>query len=291
MQRLSMLFSSLRQTLRIMSRNRVGFAGFIMTMLVVLLAILGPFFIKLDMTAHTELIYQAPSAAHWLGTDNLGRDILMQIISGGRSVVYVGALAALLTVAVGVTLGALSAVVGGWLDSLINGIAEIVLTIPKFPLLLVLAGFIQLNSPTGLALILAAISWGSLMRAIRAQVLSLKERDYVQAARALGLPTSHLLFKEIMPNMMSYILVQFVINMTEAIYSQIGLVFLGIVPLEANNWGVMLQYAWRFGAIFSANSRWFLFCPIFMIILLQFSLVTMSRSLDEVFNPRLRVGD
>jgi peptide/nickel transport system permease protein len=291
MQRLSMIFSSLRQTLRIMARNRVGFAGFILTMLIVLLALLGPVFIKLDMTAHTELIYQAPSAAHWLGTDNQGRDILMQIVSGGRSVVYVGALAALLTVAVGVSLGALSAVVGGWLDSLINGIAEIVLTIPKFPLLLVLAGFIQLNSPTGLALILAAIGWGSLMRAIRAQVLSLKERDYVEAARALGLPTSHLLFKEILPNMMSYILVQFVMNMTDAIYSQIGLVFLGIVPLEANNWGVMLQYAWRFGAIFSANSRWFLFCPIFMIVLLQFSLVTMSRSLDEVFNPRLRVGD
>jgi peptide/nickel transport system permease protein len=291
MQRLAILFSSLRQTLRIMSRNRVGFAGFIMTMLVVLLALFGPFFIKLDMTAHTELIYQAPSAAHWMGTDNQGRDILMQIISGGRSVVYVGALAALLTVAIGVSLGALSAVVGGWFDSLINGVAEIVLTIPKFPLLLVLAGFIQLNSPTGLALILAAIGWGSLMRAIRAQVLSLKERDYVEAARALGLPTSHLLFKEILPNMMSYILVQFVMNMTDAIYSQIGLVFLGIVPLEANNWGVMLQYAWRFGAIFSANSRWFLFCPIFMIVLLQFSLVTMSRSLDEVFNPRLRVGD
>jgi peptide/nickel transport system permease protein len=290
-QRLSIFASSLRQTLRIMARNRVGFAGFILTLFIVLLAMLGPFFVKLDLTAHTDLIYQGPSAAHWLGTDNQGRDILMLILTGGRQVVYVGALAAFLTVAIGVTLGSLAAVAGGWVDSVINGLAEIVITIPKFPLLLVLAGFIQLDSPTGLALILAAIGWGSLMRAIRSQVLSLKERDYVQAARALGLPTSHLLFKEIMPNMMSYILVQFVMNMTDAVYSQVGLVFLGIVPLESNNWGVMLQYAWRFGAIFSANSRWFLFVPIFMIVLLQYALVTMSRSLDEVFNPRLRVGD
>lgn len=291
MHRLEMFWSSTKRTLRIMSRNRVGFAGFILTLLVVGLALLGPLFVQLDMTANIDQIYQGPSAAHWLGTDNQGRDILMQIIAGGRTVVYVAALAAFLIVLIGVSLGSLAAVVGGWVDTVINGAAEIVITIPSFPLLLVLAGFIQLNSPTGLSLILAGIGWGSLMRAIRAQVLSLKERDYVQAARALGLPTSHLLFKEIMPNMMSYILVQFVMNMTSAIYSQVGLVFLGIVPLQSDNWGVMLQYAWRFGAMFSANSRWFLFVPIFMIVLLQFSLLTMSRSLEEVFNPRLRAGE
>jgi peptide/nickel transport system permease protein len=215
----------------------------------------------------------------------------MQILTGGRTLIYVAALAAFLTLLVGVTLGSVAAVAGGWLDGVINAAAEIILTIPQFPLLLVLAGFLRLTSSWALAFILAAIGWGGLMRAIRAQVLSLKERDYVQAARALGLPMRYQLFSEIMPNMMSYILVQFIMSMTGAIYAQVGLVFLGIVPLASHDWGVMLQFAWRFGAIFSSNSRWYLMMPIAAIVLLQFSLISMARSLEELFNPRLRVGD
>jgi peptide/nickel transport system permease protein len=283
--------NSLRQSLRIMSHNKVGFAGFIVTLLIVLVALIAPFLVKLDMTAHIDQIYQAPSAAHLMGTDYQGRDTFLQILLGGRSVIYVAVLAAFLTLTIGVTLGATAAVVGGWPESIINAAAELVLTIPQFPLLLVLAGFLRLTSPSALALILAIIGWGSLMRSVRAQVLTLKEREYVEAARALGLPTSHLLFKEILPNMMSYILVQFVMSMTSAIYSQVGLVFLGIVPIAGTDWGVMIQYAWRFGAIFSANSRWFLLMPISAVVLLQFALISMTRSLDELFNPRLRVGE
>jgi peptide/nickel transport system permease protein len=288
---LSVMWSSLKRSLRIMSRNKIGFAGFILSLVIILVAVLAPFFVKLDMSAHLDAIYQAPSAAHPLGTDYQGRDILMQILTGGRSVVYVAALTAVLVIFIGVTLGSVAAVVGGKVDTLINAAAELVLTIPHFPLLLVLAGFIRLNSPTGLAFILAALGWGSLMRAIRAQVLSLKERDYVQAARVLGLPTSHILFNEIMPNMMSFILVQFIMSMTHAIYNQVGLVFLGIIPLATHDWGVMIQFAWKFGAIFSANSRWYLFMPIAVIVLLQFSLIQATRSLDELFNPRLRAGE
>jgi peptide/nickel transport system permease protein len=288
---LSVMWSSLKRSLRIMSRNKIGFAGFIMSLVIILVAVLAPFFVKLDMSAHLDAIYQAPSAAHPLGTDYQGRDILMQILTGGRSVVYVAALTAVLVIVIGVTLGSVAAVVGGTVDALINAAAELVLTIPHFPLLLVLAGFIRLNSPTGLAVILAALGWGSLMRAIRAQVLSLKERDYVQAARVLGLPTTHILFSEIMPNMMSFILVQFIMSMTHAIYNQVGLVFLGIIPLATHDWGVMIQFAWKFGAIFSANSRWYLFMPIAVIVLLQFSLIQATRSLDELFNPRLRAGE
>lgn len=291
MQSIQLLGSSLRQSLRIMSRNKVGFAGFIVTVLIFLMAIFGPFFVKLDMAAHVDQIYQAPSALHWLGTDYQGRDIFMQIMNGGRAVIWVAVIAAVVTLFIGITLGSLAALLGGWVETVINAAGELVLTIPQFPLLLVLAGFLRLNSVSALGLILAIVGWGSLMRTIRAQVLSLKERDYVQAARSLGLPVSHLLFREIMPNMMSYILVQFVMSMTHAIYTQVGLIFLGIVPVSATNWGVMLSLAWNQGAIYNPNARWYLMMPILMVVLLQVSLISMTRSLDELFNPRLRVGE
>jgi peptide/nickel transport system permease protein len=288
---IGMLGRGLWQSLRIMARNRVGFAGFLITLVIVVVAFTAPSFVELDRRANVEQIYQAPSIEHPLGTDYQGRDILKQILNGGREVIYVAAFSAFLVVLIAIVLGSLSAILGGWVDSLVNAAAELVLTIPHFPLLMVLAGFIRLNSPAGLAVILAGIGWGTLTRTIRAQVLSLKERDYVQAARALGLPTSHLLFREIMPNMMSYLLTQFVLTMTGSIYAQVGLIFLGIIPLATHNWGVMINLAWTQGAIYGTSSVWYLIAPISVIVILQFALISMNRSLEELFNPRLRGGE
>ena len=283
---------SLLTSLRIMSRNKVGFAGFIVVLLIVLVSFIAPLFVTVDMSANVEMIYKGPSAQHWLGTDYQGRDNFLQILTGGRDVIYVAFLSGLITVAIAVTLGATAGVVGGWLDTIFTGLAELVITIPSYPLLLVLAGFVRLDSPGGLAAIIAATHWGSLMLAIRAQVFSLKERDYVQAARALGLPTRHLLFREIIPNMASYILTSLVMAMTFAIYNQVGLYFLGIVPFgDRSNWGVMFGLASRQGAIYGKSSIYFIMSPIITIVILQYALYSMNRSLEELFNPRLRSGE
>ncbi|HYF90913.1 MAG TPA: ABC transporter permease [Symbiobacteriaceae bacterium] len=281
----------LLRSLKIMTRNRMGFFGFIMVTLIILTAYVAPLFVPLDNSAHVEAIYEAPSRAHPLGTDYQGRDNLSQILNGGRDIIYVSALAAALSALIAVVLGSLAALLGGVFNSLAVSLAEMVLTIPHFPLLIVVAGFLRLTRPTSLALILAAVSWAGLMLAIRSQVLSLKEREYVQAARCLGLPIRHLLFKEILPNMMSYVVISFVLAMTHAMYAQVGLIFLGIIPLASHNWGVMISLAWGQGAIFSKDSSWYLLAPIAVVALLQFSLVSMTRSLDELFNPRLRTGE
>jgi peptide/nickel transport system permease protein len=202
--------------LRQMARNIAGFIGFIVFVLIVLVAFIGPFFVGENPTDTTK-IYQSPSGAHPLGTDYSGRDVLIQIINGGRPVLVVGFLAAALTTVIAVVFGALSAYAGGWLDSAITGMADVVLTIPHLPLLAVLAGIISFTSAWQLALIIAALAWPTLLRAIRAQVLSLRERDYVEAARALDLGTGHILFREILPNMRSYIAISFTIGMTSAI--------------------------------------------------------------------------
>ncbi|HEU0164287.1 MAG TPA: ABC transporter permease subunit, partial [Thermomicrobiales bacterium] len=142
--------------------------------------------------------------------------------------------------------------------------------------------------PLLLAVVLAATAWPALLRAVRAQVLSLKEREYVEAARMLDLGTPRILFREVIPNMMSYIVINFVFAMTSAIYGQVVLFFLGLVPLAGNNWGLMINEAYTKGALFYKDSVLYILAPIFMVVILQLSLVMISRSLEDVFNPRLR---
>ncbi|MFN8514663.1 MAG: ABC transporter permease [Chloroflexia bacterium] len=274
---------------RLMFHNKAGFLGFLIFAVIVIVSLVGPYFTP-DNPSNTTQIYKPPSAAHPFGTDFAGRDVLLQIIDGGRSVLFVGFMAATLTTIIAVVFGSISAYAGGWIDSAITGLADIVLTIPQLPLLAVLAGLIRFKSAWQLALIIAALAWPTLLRAVRAQVLSLRERDYVEAARALDLGTTHILFREILPNMRSYIAISFTIGMTSAIYAQVGLYFLGLAPLAGDNWGIMLNFAWSRGAIYFKNSFWYIMAPIIVISLLQLSMVTMTRSLEDIFNPRLREG-
>jgi peptide/nickel transport system permease protein len=277
-------------TMKLLARNKLGFAGFIVVLAVVLLSFVGPLVVPLDEAAHVEQIYQPPSAQHPLGTDSEGRDVLAQIVNGGRDILTVGFLAATLSTVIALALGSLSAYAGGRTDAFLTWFADVVLTIPQLPLLAVLAGILQFKSHFALALIIGVLAWPTLMRAIRAQVLSLKERDYVEAARALDLGTSHILFREIAPNMVGYIAINFTLGLTAAMYTSVGLIFLGLVPLSGSNWGVMINLAWTRGAIFFKDSVWYIMAPIIMIAVFQLGLVGLSRSLSEVFDPRLRQG-
>jgi peptide/nickel transport system permease protein len=279
---------SLWVTLRIMSYNKIGFLGFLTVVAIILLSYIGPHLVELDTHTKVDQIYQTPSAEHWLGTDHQGRDIFSQIIHGGREVIEVGVIAAALSTFIAVTFGTLAGFIGGRVDSLIVAVTDFVLTIPQLPLLAVLAAIISFNSLIFLALVLGLLSWPALLRAIRSQALSLKERDFVQAARALDLGTRHIVFREIVPNMMSYITISFTLAMTGAIYQQVGLVLLGLVPFSGSNWGVMISLAWVRGAIFFSDSIWYIMSPVLAIAIFQLALITMSRSLELVYNPRLR---
>ncbi len=275
---------------RFVRRDKVGAAAFVVFGFFLFLAIFGPMLTSSAKVTDLNQIYSQPSSSHILGTDYAGHDIFTQIVRGTRSVMVVGALAATMSTLIAVTLGALSALVGGRFDSFALLITDVVLTIPYIVLLGVLATFLKLNSPIFLAFIIAAVTWPTLLRAVRAQVLSLREREYVEAARVLDLGTGHILFREVLPNMTSYIVINFVIAMTNAIYGQIILYFFGLVPLSGDNWGLMIQLAYTKGAIFFNDALWYILSPIVAISLLQLSLVMISRSLEEIFNPRLRQG-
>ena len=280
-----------RTFVRLLSYNRVGFIGFLVVIFMVLLSYAGPLLIELDTKTKIDKIYITPTLEHPLGTDHQGRDIWSQIVNGGKDVIYVAFLAALISTAIAVVFGTMSGYIGGWVDSAIMSVTDIILTIPQFPLLAVLAAFISLNSLTFLGILMGLLNWPTLLRALRAQALSLKQRDFIEAARALDLGVWHIVMREMVPNMMPYIVVSFALGMTFAVYQQAGLVFLGLVPISAGNWSVMIQLAWVRGAIFYKDSVWYIMAPIIAIAILQLAIISMTRSLELVFNPRLRASE
>ncbi len=279
-----------RQFLHRLWQDKAGFLGVLGLLILVIIALLGPIVVPAPGKPDITKIYQPPSFAHPFGTDYEGRDVFTQVLRGGRSLIVVAVLAATLSTAIAITFGALAAYLGGSVDSVTSLVTDVVLTIPQFPLLVVLSAFVKLDRPWLLALLIGVLSWPTLLRAVRAQVLSLKEREYVEAARALGLGTMHILFREILPNMAPYIVMSFTIGVTSAIYAQVGLYFLGLAPLAGENWGIMLNLAWVRGAIFYKDSVLYILAPVLAIALLQLTLVTTARTLESVFNPRLREG-
>ncbi|MFC1464540.1 MAG: ABC transporter permease [Candidatus Brachytrichaceae bacterium NZ_4S206] len=279
------------QTLKLIARNKAGFLGFIGLVFFIFLAFVMPLFVPLDKTSRVDKIYNPPSPEHILGTDFQGRDIFSLVVHGGRDVIVIAFLTGAISTLIAVVLGSSSALLGGAVDSAIMAATDFWLAIPTFPLLAVLATQIKLNDVWLLSFILALLSWATLTRAIRSQVLSLRQRDYVEAARSLGMSNRHIIFKEILPNMMSYIAISLVFAMTAAVYAQGGLVFLGLLAFSDNNsWAVTIQLAWTRGAIFFKDSFLNIMAPVAAIALFQLSLVLFTRSLEEVFNPRLRTG-
>lgn len=274
---------------RQLSKSPIAVVGFVGVTFFFVSAFILPLFVPVMDTPDVLAIYSPPSwPAHPLGTDNQGRDVFNQMIHGGQEILLVAFLAALISTLIAVTFGSLAATIGGKVDAVILAITDVALTIPTLIVLIVVAAVVRPSSFLVLAVILALLAWAHLLRAVRAQVLSLKERDFVEAARSLDLGLYHIIFKEMLPNMRSYIAIHFVIAMTNAIYAQAAIVLLGLVPIAGKNWGIMLYNAQNQGALFFKDSLWYILSPILAIAIFQFSLVSLARGLEEIFNPRLR---
>lgn len=273
---------------RFVSQNKLGTFGIVVLVAILILSFIGPFFLPDKNPTRVDMVYCAPSWENPLGCDNRGRDIWYQIVNGGSQLILVSAAVAVISTVIAITFGALAALLGGKFESVVLMITEVVLTVPTIILLSVLAAFVKLNSAFLLILILAITGWPTLLRAVRAQVLSLKEREFVEAAKMLDLGLPRILFREVLPNMASYILINFVFAMTGAIYGQVVLYFLGLVSLSGDNWGLMVDQAYRQGAAYSPDGIMYLLSPIVMIVLLMWSLTLVARALEDIFNPRLR---
>ncbi|MBU4376002.1 MAG: ABC transporter permease [Candidatus Omnitrophica bacterium] len=263
--------------------------GLSITLLFILMATIGPHIVHLDLTTRYMERFQPPSFKHILGTDFVGRDIFSQIVHGSSDVIGVAFIAALFSVAIGVTIGSFAGFSGGWIDIILTRIMDILLVIPSFPIMMVFAATFRVRDPVSIGLILAIWMWAGLARSIRAQILSFRQREFIEAAKLLGLSSWHIVFKELTPNLMSYILVNFVRMARGALTASVGLMFLGIIPYSPTNWGVMMNLAlFQSGSIYVPKGLFYTLSPMLCIIFFQYGLLCVANVLEEVFNPRLR---
>jgi len=275
--------------LRPIFKNRRALVGFTILMGFVVMAIIGPLVVPLNLKTNWKERFKPPSLEHLLGTDYGGRDIFQQIVHGSRDVLLIAALSALFAILLAVTIGITSGFLGGAVDVVLMGITDIFLTIPSFPVMMAIAAVLKVRDPFSFAAVISIWMWAGLARSIRAEVLSLKQKEFIEAAKILGLGTFHIVFREIMPNIMPYIAINFITMMRAAITASVGIMFLGIVPFKITHWGVMLNLAmFQYGAVYVPEGVHYALAPLLCIVLLEYGAVSLSHGLEEIFNPRLK---
>jgi peptide/nickel transport system permease protein len=252
----------------------------------VLLAIIGPFFAPSPYQLSTAT-YQAPSVAHWLGTTQTGQDVFAQLVVSARASLEIGAGAGLLATAISILVGITGGYVGGFIDEALSLLSNVILVIPTFPLIIVTFAYVKQGNLTALILVIALTSWAAAARVLRAQTLSVRNREYVLAARASGERAWRIILVEILPNELPIIVSQFIFAMIFAILTQATIAFLGVVDVSQLTWGNMLYFAWNDEALQSGAWWWFI-PPGACIALLGMGLALINFSMDELLNPQLR---
>jgi peptide/nickel transport system permease protein len=230
---------------------------------------------------------QPPTAGHWLGTDPTGRDVLTLLVHGTIPTLLIGLLAGGLGTGIGVVLGLVSGFVRGPIDTVIKSVADIAVTIPTLMILVVLTALLQTRSLELMAVIIGLLAWPYSARAIRAQTLTLRERGYVTMAVLSGRNAFQVMFLEILPNLLSYVAASLVGAVSGAIVAAVGLQLLGLGPITTPTMGLMLQYAFQYGAV-SRGMWWWWGPPTLFLVLLFGGLFLVNSALDRYSNPRLR---
>ena len=280
---------SLKSFFNVIVRNKRACFGFIILVIFLLIAIIGTSIIPLPKETNYAERLQPPSLSHPLGTDYAGRDTLAQFVHGSKDVIVLSFLTAIFTMVLAFIVGGISGAAGGKTDAILMFITNVILTVPSFPIMMVLSMLIKVTNPVTFALILSMWSWGGLARAIRSQILSFKRRDYIEASRILGLSLGHIVFKDMLPNMASYIAYHFIMIMKSAVTASVGLMVLGLAPFSSTHWGMMLNLAMgSTAALYGSSAIYYFLTPVIGIMLFQIGCLFFASGMDEAFNPRLR---
>jgi|SRR5690554_523562 peptide/nickel transport system permease protein len=253
-----------------------------------LFGLVGPLVVSEEGTRLGAGEYSAPpSARHPLGTDSTGRDVLAMMVYGTRPTLRVGFLAGGIGILVGVILGLISGYYRGPVDTIIRSAADITLTIPALAVLVVLASFLRTTTVELMAVIVALFAWPWPTRTIRAQTLTLRESGFVSMSRLSGRNDLEILFLEILPNLLPFIMASFVSAVSGAILASVGLQLLGLGPILTPTLGLILQYAFEYAAIVR-GMWWWWGPPTVFLMLLFIGLFLISMAMDEIANPRLK---
>ena len=272
-------------------RRRMGpmfWIGFSLVATVSLVAILAPFLTPYDptaifVTAELDTIFQPPSARHWMGTDALGRDVFSRMAHGARVSLWVGFVSVGLACCIGVTLGLLAGYYGGLVDEAIMRLVDVMLCFPSFFLILAVIAFLEPNL-VNIMVIIGLTSWMSVARLVRAEALSLRERDFIAAAKLAGTKPSRILFRHILPNALAPVLVSATLGIAGAILTESALSFLGLgVQPPIASWGnILLEGKQALGIAW-----WLSTFPGLAILCTVLGYNLLGESLRDILDPRL----
>ncbi|PLT47536.1 Oligopeptide transport system permease protein OppC [Paenibacillus pasadenensis] len=271
---------------RRLKQNRLAFAGALLIVLLALLATVGPYLPvqSYDKQVLTD-INLAPSAQHWFGTDELGRDVFARIVYGARISLFIGLAATLIDVVIGIVYGGIAGYVGGRADNVMMRFVDMLYGVPY---LLIVILLMVVMGP-GLATIIVALSatgWIGMARVVRGQVLSLKSSEYVLAARSMGSSGWRIIRKHLVPNAMGVILVQISFSVPSAIFAEAFLSFLGLgIQPPLASWGVMASDGL---SVILSGQWWRLFFPALFISVTMLAFNLLGDGLQDIFNPRQR---
>jgi peptide/nickel transport system permease protein len=275
--------------LRYLRRNKSLLVGLALLLGLIAFAVVGGWLVNPDNARPLSTrVLQAPSWQLPFGSDRQGRNLFAVITTGTLLTLRIGLIAGFIGVAVGATLAFVSAYYGGWVDSLVRGIVDIGLTVPNLMVLIVVALTLRQGMTVNvMALVIASLAWLYPARTIRSQVLTLRERAYVEIARLSGTSGPGIIVKELLPNLLPYIMASLVGSVSAAILASIGLDVLGLGVFEAPTLGMTLYWVNFTGAVINGWWWWWL-APIIVVGILFIALFLISIGLDEIANPRLR---
>jgi peptide/nickel transport system permease protein len=279
--------SALNGMTRAIRTNRKATIGVVLMAIFVLVALFPGLLARQNPGTVTTHVFAHPSAAHWLGTDNLGRDIYAQVIDGTRNVLILALAVGLLTTTVAMLIGVAAAYLGGVWDSVLNFLTDVLLIIPIFPLLIIIAAYLPNAGNYVLIMVLAFTGWSYTARQLRSQAQSLRNRDFLLAARVRGERPLYIIVVEILPTMTSLLLASFLNNALYAVLAGSGLQFIGLGNSNNVSWGTTLYWAQQNNALGSGLYAWAV-VPGACIALLGAAFAFINYAFDEIGNPALR---
>jgi len=273
-------------------RDREGMAGLVVLVLFFAIAVLASLLADSSQLSAVNTtdnpVWAPPTEFPPLGTDNLGRPIYDQLVYGSQVSLLVGIAATLIAIVIGTVVGAAAGFFGGWTDAVLNRLSEWFLVIPFIPLAIVLAAILG-PSLRNIIFVIGVTSWPVTARLIRAQVLTIKQRLYVERSRALGASSTHIMGRHILPNVMPLVIANATLTVPIAILSETTLAFLGLADPLRVSWGSMLEDAFSAGAL-GREAWWWYLPPGLCVIAVVLAFTLVGRALEAILDPRLRAG-
>jgi len=269
-------------------RTKVGLS---IVVLFVLVGTVGGSLVDVPTLSTHKWMPPFQSLQYPLGTNQYGKGILASLIHATPAMLLMVAGGAVFATVLGTSVGILSGYKGGRVDEALMTVTDIAMIIPGLPLIIVIASVYVPKNPVVVGILVSINAWAGGARSLRSQVLTIREESYVEASRIMNVSTGNILLRDVLPQLLPLVLINFVMAGRAVIFNAVGLYFLGVLPFSTTNWGVMLNLAYEAGAITTPSLLYTALFPLLVIVLFSWGLVMLAQGLDRVVNVRVRVED